>query len=341
MEEKILDLEGKKKKTKWQISLHIVSNVMFVIVMFILAIFLAYGIGSVKNNKVPSFFGKSYVRILTGSMTASGFNQGDVVMIKKTKLSEIKEGDIIAFYSGSPGTSPSLLKDENVLNDFETGEKSFNSSIIFHKIGDTGVDSKGNFWVRTYGTSNTDGNGNPSYDGWTRGDYIVGVYEPSFFAGVIQFISSTTGIIVVVIIPCCLVLFLLMINIIEIIDKMLKEKKEKQAKALENIEKANVENGKNQEENQDKTQEEKQVNIDEINQDQQDVEKESKEKIEEKPKKTPKKQKNIEKSQDKIESDIITKKEKQTNKEDIMKQVDELVEKSKTKKRKHSDDEMK
>lgn len=248
MEEQELIESTKPKKNKITT---ILSNVLFGIVMVILVVFLGYSIGSVTQNKVPSFFGKSYVRILTGSMNASGFKEGDVVMIKKVKLSEIKVGDIIAFYWGPTHSAPAFATNP-ALNDMETGQSSFDVSIVFHQVAEVRVDTRGNLWVKTYGTSNINAAGEPSYDGWTKGDRIVGVYEESIFAGVIQFISSTTGIIAIVIVPSCIVLFILLMRIIDILDKMSQEKKKNKQ---ENMDKINEINGVGGEDGEDEKQE--------------------------------------------------------------------------------------
>ena len=228
--------EQKEKPKKNKIAT-IISNVLYGIVMVILIVFLGYSMGSVSQNKVPSFFGKSYVRILTGSMKASGFDEGEVVMIKRVKLSEIKAGDIVAFYWGPPrkGSTPSFSQNASLKEDVETGQKSFDNSIVFHQVAEVGIDNYGNLWIKTFGTSNKLANGEPDYDGWTKGDHILGVYEENIFAGVIQFISSPAGIIAIVIVPCCIVLFMLLMRIIDIIDKMAQEKKKNQQENLEKI----------------------------------------------------------------------------------------------------------
>ena len=231
MDEMELIESTKPKKRKLS---SILSNILFGIVMAILVVFLGYSIGSLSQNKVPSFFGKSYVRILTGSMNASGFKEGDVVMIKKVKLSEIKVGDIIAFY-WSPTHSAPAFATNPALNDMETGQSSFDVSIVFHQVAEVRVDTRGNLWVKTYGTSNMNAAGEPSYDGWTKGDHIVGVYEENIFAGIIQFISSTEGIIAIVIVPSCIVLFILLMRIIDILDKMSQEKKKNKQENMDKI----------------------------------------------------------------------------------------------------------
>ena len=215
-------------KPKTKKVFNIVSNVIFAIVMVILVIFMVYGFGSIANNKVPSFFGQSYVRISSGSMSdpvysvpddpsseliSEGFEVGDVAVIKKVNVKEIEVGDIIAFYTCNV-TYPSFNGTLEESLDFKTGEKSFDTRITFHQVVDILYGSDGYIWYQTKGTHN----GSPD-GGYTRADYVVGVYTDSALAGVLQFISSPAGIIVLVVVPSCIVLFILLMNIIDTIDK--------------------------------------------------------------------------------------------------------------------------
>lgn len=240
---------NKEKKSTFKKVFDIVTNVLYAIVMIILIIFLVYGFGSLSNNRVPSFFGQSYVRILSGSMEESGFERGDVVVIKKVNISTIEEGDIIAFYNNYT-TTPALLTAEQAsdieISDFKTGRSSFSSSIIFHKIEDVRYDADGNTYFRTYGTSNVNADGSYRYDGWIRGDRVVGVYTESGLAGFIQFMSSSTGIIVLVVVPSCIVLLILAFSIIDTIDKMIKQKKLEKEMIDENIKETNLKNEENE-----------------------------------------------------------------------------------------------
>ena len=58
--------------------LNIISNVCFVIVMILLVTFMIYGFGNLAKNKVPSFFGQSYVRILSNSMNDNEYKNGEL-----------------------------------------------------------------------------------------------------------------------------------------------------------------------------------------------------------------------------------------------------------------------
>lgn len=206
------EIKTKKKKGKW---INIVSNIFFIPVMVILVIYLCYAISIQKENGVPSFFGQSYVKVLSGSMRATGFEKDDVVVIERVKLSEIKAGpikskkaSIIAFYKDSTKSKSeknSLLQENQKpanFKDYKTGKEAFKTAIIFHQVVGIYYDANGNIWFETQGTSVS------SSDSYlVSGDHVIGQYKDSPMAGLIQFISSSKGMIVLIIIPSCVLLF--------------------------------------------------------------------------------------------------------------------------------------
>ena len=226
-------------KPKTKKVFNIVSNVIFAIVMVILLIFMVYGFGSIANNKVPSFFGQSYVRISSGSMSdpvysdpndpnseliSEGFEINQIVMIQRVNVKEIEIGDVIAYYISRDIQIPSFIGTEEECLDFTTGKKSFDTEIRFHQVVNILYGTDGYIYYQTKGTDNDYVDG-----GYTRSDYVVGVYKESALASVIQFISSPAGIIVLVVVPSCIVLFTLLMSIIDTIDKMIKKKKAEEA----------------------------------------------------------------------------------------------------------------
>lgn len=232
-----------KKKT-WKKVLDIVSNVIFVIVMILLVIFMIYGFGSISQDKVPSFFGQYYMRIASGSMSdpayrvpgdedseliADGFERYDVVIINRVDTKDIQIGDIIAFYESSLNYDedtfiPVEEADPESIRDIESSGSRYSGSRTFHQVVDIEVDEDGYLWFTTKGTHNTGVDSDK-----VRADYVIGVYTDSGLAGVLQFMSSTAGIIILVVVPSCIVLFLLLLSIIDTIDKMIKKKKEEEA----------------------------------------------------------------------------------------------------------------
>jgi signal peptidase I len=235
---------AKKENKKKNKVVNIISNIVFIPVMIVLIVYLVYAFSVAKENGVPTFFGQSYVRVLSGSMKPD-FQVGDIAVIKKVKLSELQVGDVIAFYETttlSEGDS-SLIEDDTFAEDFTTGQQTFSGRIKFHKIYDIKYTESGKYYFETYGINNKSSGHVSGYsmDGYTEGKYVVGVYTPSFMASFIQFISSTTGMIILIILPSCVLLFMLLLNIIEIVDQMMRDKKQKQALATGDVKERELE----------------------------------------------------------------------------------------------------
>lgn len=51
-----------------------------------------------NNNEIPTLFGMSAARVLSGSMVSEGFNIGDVVVLEQVPINELRVGDKIGFY---------------------------------------------------------------------------------------------------------------------------------------------------------------------------------------------------------------------------------------------------
>lgn len=205
---------------------NVVTDVIFFLVMGLLIVYLIMSFSAKFSNGVPSYFGYSYVRVMSRSMEASEIKKGDIVVLKRVNVSEIKKGDVIAYYLYD-GASPNFTgtPSENPL-DYATNQQSHNTTIIFHQVENIKVDKDGQTWFQTYGTSNINSEtGNPILDPWVRGDYVIGVYNQTWIASVIKFVSSTAGIITIVVVPSAVVCLMLLFSMIDTIDKMMKMKK--------------------------------------------------------------------------------------------------------------------
>ena len=217
-------------KVKFFKFLNIFTNILFVFIMAFLIIYLIYGIKAKKENQVPTLFGQSFVKILSPSMENDGFKVGDIAVINKVNISEIKEGDIIAFYYCGLETKEEDFANPGEALDFETGsmvDSIEDKEIWFHKVAEVKVDSEGQTWYVTYGTSN-----NTNDDKMVRGDYVIGKYTESWLADCFNFISSTTGVIVVIILPSAILLMMLAWNIIQTSDSLIIQKRRKAAEDL-------------------------------------------------------------------------------------------------------------
>lgn len=77
----------------------IIGNIIFYLVLIF---FIAVSVIMIKarsSGVQPSVFGYKFYIVLTGSMTPA-INPGDLVVVKESDASEIKQGDVITF--GSP-----------------------------------------------------------------------------------------------------------------------------------------------------------------------------------------------------------------------------------------------
>ena len=90
-----------KKKTK---VLSKILTILSYIVMAILVVIIIMTVISKINNKVPSLFGYSVLKIQTGSMETT-LPTGSYIVVKKTDAKDVKVGDIITFYSTDPTIS--------------------------------------------------------------------------------------------------------------------------------------------------------------------------------------------------------------------------------------------
>ena len=131
-----------------------------------------------------SLFGYKAFIVLSDSMSKTDFNAGDLVLVKEVDPSTLKEGDIIAYTS------------QNTSNYGET---------VTHKIRKLTTDANGEPGFVTYGTTtDTDDETVVTYP------YVLGKYSShipkvgTFF----QFLKSTPGYIVCILIPFLLLILL-------------------------------------------------------------------------------------------------------------------------------------
>lgn len=152
-----------------------------------------------------SLFGYKAFIVLSDSMKKTDFDAGDLVLVKEVDASTLNEGDIIAYTS------------QNSANFGET---------VTHKIRRLTTDAEGNPGFVTYGTTtDTDDETVVTYP------YVLGKYQfripgvGTFF----QFLKSTPGYIVCILIPFLLLILLEGIRCI----RLFKEYKAEQQAALQ------------------------------------------------------------------------------------------------------------
>ena len=187
-------------KKAWNI---IRTIIVWAIVVFSLGM-MAFTIISVTtfDRADRSVFGYSAFIVLSDSMKATDFDAGDLVIIKQTDPSTLKEGDIISFQS--PGES-------------NYGE------IVTHKIREVTTDDEGNPGFITYGTT-TDSND----QGIVTYNLVIGKYQGhipkvgTFF----NFLKSVPGYFICIFTPFFILILVQARNSIKLFRKYKKEQME-------------------------------------------------------------------------------------------------------------------
>ena len=160
---------------------------IFVWLMVALAVFMMiFTIISVStfDRADRNLFGYKAFIVLSDSMSKTDFNAGDLVLVKEVDPSTLKEGDIIAYTS------------QNTSNYGET---------VTHKIRKLTTDANGEPGFVTYGTTtDTDDETVVTYP------YVLGKYNSHIpkVGAFFQFLKSTPGYIVCVLIPFLLLILL-------------------------------------------------------------------------------------------------------------------------------------
>lgn len=166
--------------------LKIIRNVAVWLVVALAAGMMIFTIVSVStfDRNDRSLFGYKAFIVLTDSMSKTDFDAGDLVLVKEVDPSTLKEGDIIAYIS------------QNSENFGKT---------VTHKIRKLTTDADGQPGFVTYGTTtDTDDETIVTYP------YILGKYSKhipkvgTFF----QFLKTTPGYIVCILIPFLLLILL-------------------------------------------------------------------------------------------------------------------------------------
>lgn len=168
----------------------IVISVLLWIVILIAALYAFTTMATRDNQNVSSLLGYTPLVVKTNSMSPT-FDAGDLIFIKKCDLDTLKEGDIICFHT--------IIDNEYALNT--------------HRIEK--IDESNG--VRSYTTMGDNNNGIADRHIISNGD-IVGKYTGHLKkAGkVMDFLSSSTGFLIVIVIPMLLFFIYQVYNLIMI-----------------------------------------------------------------------------------------------------------------------------
>lgn len=213
----------KRVKVQSNKPMRVLKLIIDIILVIILIVVLAIAVNMLiakAQSEVPEIFGYSVVKILSGSMVASGFNKGDMAVLDRNNY-KLEVGSIIAYYNyvDPSNPKPNLIK-EGTAGYSEKAMKK--SSIIFHEIVQIITDDQGVEWYRTKGSSNSHTDAM-----YVRSDVVLGEYASVSPAvkGILSFINSPIGMVSIALIPTGIILFINCIYLINMISARIMEKK--------------------------------------------------------------------------------------------------------------------
>ncbi|MBR6880947.1 MAG: signal peptidase I [Clostridiales bacterium] len=188
-------------------------DVIAFIVMAAVMIFTAYVMINTGRGKVIKIFGKSVMRVVTGSMEPT-IHTGDFIIVSDPGDQALKEGDIIAFYSDDPDVR---------------------GSVVTHRI--IGINDDGSY--RTKGDANTLSDDYP-----VNPSKVVGRYtgKARFFRWIGSFADKKKLLFVLVIIPVLFISFFEVKTIASLRKKIIEEEElEEEQDEIEKIKRKAVE----------------------------------------------------------------------------------------------------
>ncbi len=221
--------ENLLKPKKWWQSLLIWSTNILLIFVALIATTFAISVSVSKINKTsPIYLGTSFMKIISGSMQASGFEIGEIIVTHSVDAKTLNVGDNIAFYVSYNDMSRFNL---STAKEVETTQKTkfktpfstlfgvqsqkittaakSGNKIVFHQIVAIYESESGERWFKTKGTSNS------VEDSWTISEsLVIGIHVTNGFsnmiAGALDVITSNPKLLV-----CCSLLpFLLVVLVV-------------------------------------------------------------------------------------------------------------------------------
>lgn len=195
-------------------ALNVIRNIVVWLIVVIAAGMMVFTIVSVStfDRAERSLFGYKAFIVLSDSMSKTDFNAGDLVLVKEVDPSTLQEGDIISYTSQ---------------NSSNYGE------VVTHKIRKLTTDANGEPGFITYGTTtDTDDETIVTYE------YVIGKYSKSIpkVGTFFQFLKSTPGYIVCILIPFLILILLEGIRCIRLFRKYKSEQQAEQQAERDKIE---------------------------------------------------------------------------------------------------------
>lgn len=182
----------------------IINVVLVSLILFAVAILLLVGYNA-KNGKATTVFGYGFMAVQTGSMTPE-YPVGTVIIIKETDASQLKEKDVITFYSSNP---------------------SLGNMIVTHRIMEVTDDGDGTYSFVTQGDANVIPDEYPA-----QSEKLIGrvVGKSTIMQKLMTLRENPAVFLVVIVLPMCIIITMEMINISKKMNEKNNEDDEKKKK---------------------------------------------------------------------------------------------------------------
>ncbi len=209
-------------------ALKIAGNVILWLFVAFAAITMVFSLSAASSKDgIPSMFGKSLITVQSDSMNPT-FKKGDLIIDKALKGEErmtLQVGDVITFWSDLNGDGKEELNTHRIV-EVINGDDYQNKVVSYRTQGD-----------------NKTTNPNPDKD-LVRYDLVVGKYTETKIGGLgkaLDFLQSSTGFLVIIVIPMALFFIYELYNLISTIVVMKQKKAGISAEDEEEIKKKAIE----------------------------------------------------------------------------------------------------
>lgn len=194
-------------------ALKIVGNVILWLFVAFAAITMVFSLSAAANNDgVPSIFGKSLITIQSDSMNPT-FKKGDLIFddtLSGVEKMTLEIDDVITFKADLDGDGKDELNTHRIIDIVDAGGNSVKDDEDYYK--------NNNVYYRTQG-DNKETNATPD-EHLVRHDTVVGKYTGAKLGGmgkVLDFLQSSTGFLVVIVLPLALFFIYELYNVISAI----------------------------------------------------------------------------------------------------------------------------
>lgn len=113
--------------------LKLIDAVSIVIIIF--SVFVLLLVVMTRPGEVPDIFGYSLFRVVTGSM-APAIPENSLIIVHKTEAEDLKEGDIISFYSRDPALAGEVNTHRIIHIENASGEYMFTTKGDANNVND-------------------------------------------------------------------------------------------------------------------------------------------------------------------------------------------------------------